>query len=240
MSIVKYMDIQNHDVYQMGATKDFIIINNGYTGIMIYDKELNIQKTMVIASELLISNIYSSLLNNFVVLLDAENEKLYVVNLMEETITSIDTNNKIFNDYYFVDSDRFSLRAGDKAYTFLYESVDVIDFTEVSRQFLLANYQDEEVICNEFGEIFYSIHGGANRLIKGVLGHDKIATVQDGNVMIYDEEQLFVYSDFILKRKQDVPPDYSYRKVVFLEDGSFIVLLNRKDNHLCSRLEKYD
>lgn len=41
MLIKKSITITENDIYEIGATKDYLIINDNYTGIVVYYKECN-------------------------------------------------------------------------------------------------------------------------------------------------------------------------------------------------------
>ncbi|EAF3225926.1 hypothetical protein CSI68_15225, partial [Listeria monocytogenes] len=159
MLIKKSITITENDIYEIGATKDYLIINDNYTGIVVYDKECNRKCNIKIDENLMIYQFYTSLLNNFVVIFDAENEKLYVVNLLNHTVKNIDTDTMIFDNYYFVDGDNFILKEDLVEYTLSFEKAKIIKMRVISKtdkQFLIGNSQDEKVFRDEKGRIYYS------------------------------------------------------------------------------------
>jgi len=79
LEIIREVSITDNDIYVMSISKDFIIINYNYMGLRLYDKELKFVKDIVFSQELIVYSVYASILNNNVVIIDAENSKLYIL-----------------------------------------------------------------------------------------------------------------------------------------------------------------
>ncbi|EAC9052530.1 hypothetical protein KW11_09670 [Listeria monocytogenes] len=242
MLIKKSITITENDIYEIGATKDYLIINDNYTGIVVYDKECNRKCKIKIAENLMIYQIYTSLLNNFVVIFDAENEKLYVVNLLNHTVENMDTDTVIFDNYYFVDGDNFILKEGLMEYTLSFEKAKIIKMrvsSKTDKQFLIGNSQDEKVFRDEKGRIYYSdekqnrVELLDNNEIEGFIATNK------KNILIYDELKLLIYKNLHFKEKYRIPEGFMLRKALFLTEEILVLLLNEKKNILKSIIETY-
>ncbi|MBC2256438.1 hypothetical protein HCB46_13370 [Listeria ivanovii] len=240
MLVEKSMDIVNNDIYEMGTTKDYIIINDNYTGIVVYNKECNKECNIKIDENLMIYQLYTSLLNNFVVIFDAENEKLYVVDLLKRTVENLDTNKTIFDNYYFVDNDNFILKAKLMQYTLSFERTKIIKikvFSEKDKKLLIANSQAEEVFRDEKGRIYYN---HAKKYMAELMDNnviDSFVSINKKNVLIYDELKLLTYKNLKFKEEYKIPNEFSLRKALFLTEEVLVLLLNEKKNILNSRIQ---
>ncbi|MCD2223417.1 hypothetical protein LAX75_01820 [Listeria cossartiae] len=238
MLVEKSIAIANNDIYEIGVTKDYIIINDNYTGIVVYDKKCNRKCSIKIDENLMIYQLYTSLLNNFVVIFDAENEKMYVVNLLNRTVENLDIDEVIFGDYYFVNADNFILRAASMEYTFSFEKPRIIKISVFSRTdnyFLMANSQEENVFRSEKGSIYYNYEENMVELL-GNNAIDNLVSINQKNILIYDELILLTYENLRFKEEYKIPDEFSLRRALFSTEKILVLLLNEKKDILKSRI----
>ncbi|MBC6300600.1 hypothetical protein [Listeria booriae] len=68
---------------------------------------------------------------------------------------------------------------------------------------------------------------------------DKFVAVNQDELLIYDEVDMFIYNKSGVKNIFKTPHGFTIRKAFFKEAGSIIILLNSKGDVLKSRLEEY-
>ena len=110
MSTIKYININNNDVYFLACVNDKILINDNYKGMLILDSELNMIDAIEIMDDLVIYSYYvyqNKILlycpeNNNIVFLDVESGKYIIISLSG-------FESEIFGDVYELDDDKIIL-----------------------------------------------------------------------------------------------------------------------------------
>ncbi|MBC2370339.1 hypothetical protein HBP99_17195 [Listeria booriae] len=241
MFLSRSLELNNNDTYELGITKDYIVVNDGYTGIIVYDKQFNKQNVIKVADDLMIYHLYTSLVNNFVVIFDAEKEHLYVADLFLDTVESVVATDGIYSVYYYVEAENFRLRIGQVEYALSYKKIEKrgIRITNETKQSLLANFQDELVFGDSEGNIYYKNEKVWQEDKHNNETMDKFVAVNQDELLIYDEVDMFIYNKSGVKNIFKTPHGFTIRKAFFKEAGSIIILLNSKGDVLKSTLEEY-
>ncbi|MBC2163655.1 hypothetical protein [Listeria booriae] len=241
MFLSRSLELNNNDTYELGITKDYIVVNDGYTGIIVYDKQFNKQNVIKVADDLMIYHLYTSLVNNFVVIFDAEKEQLYVADLLLDTVESVVATDGIYSVYYYVEAENFRLRIGQVEYALSYKKIEKRGkrITNETKQSLLANFQDELVFGDSEGNIYYRNEKVWKEDKHNNETMDKFVAVNQDELLIYDEVDMFIYTKSGVKNIFKTPHDFTIRKAFFKEARSIIILLNSKGDVLKSRLEEY-
>ena len=105
--MVKRIKLKENDVYSMSESKDYLILNNKYNGLTLYDSGLNFIKNITIAEDLMVYEIYSSRFDNRIVIFDAENQMLYFIDLNKVShVISVSTE-VIFLNFFKFDNNNF-------------------------------------------------------------------------------------------------------------------------------------
>lgn len=241
MFLFRSLELNSNDTYELGITKDYIVVNDGYTGIIVYDKQFNKQNVIKVADDLMIYHLYTSLVNNFVVIFDAEKEQLYVADLLLDTVESVVATDGIYSVYYYVEAENFRLRIGQVEHALSYKKIEKrgIRTTNETKQSLLANFQDELVFGDSEGNIYYKNEKVWKEDKHNNETMDKFVAVNQDELLIYDEADMFIYTKSGVKNIFKTPHSFTIRKAFFKEAGSIIILLNSKGDVLKSRLEEY-
>lgn len=117
--------INNNDTYILTVTKDFVVINNAYNGLLVYDKELNFIKKIKLSEDFVVYQLFSSSLNNWIIVQDVENEVLYSIETSIEKVIQIYFKD-IFYHYYFCEQNRAILKTSQNTYTFDFDILESI------------------------------------------------------------------------------------------------------------------
>jgi hypothetical protein len=147
MILKKEKEISNNDVYKLIIAKDFLIINDNYNGLRVFDLDLNNKYEIKINDDLVITNSYSSELNNFVILNDYENSQMHIINVNETGGNNISIQNKkLFTEYYYVKEEDFYLNDYTQTYLFNYLTGEQKESIMTSKNNILYNSQDDELL----------------------------------------------------------------------------------------------
>jgi len=213
------------------------MINNNYLGISIYDKDFNFLQSIDLDEDLLVYKIYSSSLNNYAILLDVDNEHMYIINIQSNTsITKKIQNNNIFSDYYFVEKENFFLRNFEYEYCYSYTEGKLLSTFQNFHNNVLCNYQDQQIHKAKNRIIYCS--GGIEKDISINYFESYRFLIEDGRIFAFDESAIYTYQGDKLKRIWSSDHFYTIRSVS-LADGKVYILLNSKTENDNSKIEIY-
>jgi hypothetical protein len=236
MQLAKKIFISDNDIYIMSQSKDFIIINDDYKGIEIYDSDLNYVKSVAINNELMISQIYSTELNNMIVIFDAESEKLFIVNLDKTEDNVVEKSRaEHFLDYFISYDDYFTICDSKNAYDISFE-----DGKEIARhkcEFVnILAWNQREQLYEINGRVFYGKDSKQKKL--SVKYDDKFYSIYDGIILEYNEQEIIVRGLPDSISKISVDDKWEVRKAI-IGKNSCIVLLNNRESIYRNKILKY-
>jgi|AKZA01.1.fsa_nt_gi hypothetical protein len=238
MNLLKKTEIVNNDVYILGKSKNYIIINDNYEGILVYDDCLNIQYQLVIDEDLMIYKCYTSILNDYLVLIDVDNEKMHIINVNKE-IKSIQTIicKEILLSYYSVNLDKntFSVVANNHKYSYSYNNGELISKEKIVNTRILCNYQEETLLYNE-DSIVYSTN--SKEMVFPIV-HDGYKFIIDNQIIAYDEHSIKLCESEAMHELLLIKDEYSIREIR-IGFNKVYVLLNSKKSVYENKIEIYE
>lgn len=219
----KKLEIKDNDAYVLAQSKSYIIINDNYQGINIYDHELNFLNAIKVSEELMIYNLYSSKKNDRIVLFDAENMKLYLVDLYDPTdIIPIDTE-AIFLEWFKSETDWFALRDASKEYRFSFRDGKAISYSSYDSIHMLS-YRDEDILIEENSRLYLLKDNEKIDLNKNY-EDNKFYTFSEKWIVEYTENSLLVEKNDGRRESIEVDTRWMIRKVL-IEEDKLTILLN--------------
>jgi len=137
------LQIYDNDVYVMGVTQKYIVINDNYQGIIAYEKDTSYFKNIFIEEELSVYQLHTFIGNDWIVAEDVEAEKLYICNLRTGETRKVFLN-YVASRYYLVEGEYFSLSHNRSWYKYSYEKGMMVEEGEYSSEnVILSNFQKE-------------------------------------------------------------------------------------------------
>lgn len=136
--------IDNNDSYFLEISKDYIIVNNDYEGIRVYDLEFNFQYNMIISKELFVYKSLGNSLSNNIVLYDNESNVVYFINLDTKKLNKfeLEKNSIIYNHYFYETEDTIEIESNQYHIQFLKKTELVERQEKLLLPTFLSNYQD--------------------------------------------------------------------------------------------------
>ena len=225
--------ITENDVYVLSVTKKYLVINNNYEGLIVFDKQFNFIKKIYVNDELLIYHSYSSVMNDYIIIHDTDNEILYSINVSTETIASTACEH-IFNLYYYVNNDMFYLVEKAKIFEFDYLDLQIInthknDFKDTT---LLSNFQQKSLALDNSKKLIYD-----NAKIVSPPEDINNYVMNSNTIIGYTEDNIYIYINNIWKHLYRSEEIMSIRSCDLDQDSLFI-LLNSKTDVLVSNVIK--
>lgn len=226
MRQINHLSINKNDVYAMCKTKNYIIMNNNYEGLKVYNNKLVFITDIKISNDFVIYQIYGSLLNDIIVMIDEENQKQYIIKIKENG-TEIKTisQNLVFSSYYYIERENFVLRNYDTTFKFsLYDGREVERFT-CEPKIICSNFQDE-ILFIEDELIFYE----NSNLKKRMLFQNDIMSryvVYKQIIVRYTENEIFIYNHFNLQDKIVFNQSVCIANVSFGINSLFVLLYDK-------------
>lgn len=156
LQLEKELFLYDNDVYVLGLTKEYIVVNHNYKGIKYYDHNLRFLKQLSFQDEIIIYQLYASLNDNNIVILDVENEKMHIIKLdgRNDDIISI-VQKEIFKNYFYSYDDYFELKKQGIVYKFSYYNGLLLEKRDSIYGNILDNNQDEFIYCIENRIIYH-------------------------------------------------------------------------------------
>lgn len=236
MKTLKTVKIENNDVYTLAQSKDFTLINNQYTGLILLDSDLTLLRTIIISNELLIYNIYSSQKDNKIVVSDGENMRLYILDLNScKNIIQIERK-EIFLNWFVSDQNSFHLRDSNYEYCLSYR-----DGKELSRK---PYFKENVLACNDPSFLFeknnelYALVDNEESKLEKKYDVSKNYSISDHYIIEYDENTLNITGE--ITRRDTLPDESKWLIRKILIKGDFLtILLNDKDSEINSKLIQY-
>ncbi|WP_321386351.1 hypothetical protein [uncultured Enterococcus sp.] len=182
--------IKNNDAYVLGITKNFVIVNNNYEGLVVYYKDLSFKKDLFVDEDLVVYQLFSSEENDFVVLQDIEKEVLYSVDIETNHIEKLNWTIAV-GPYYYVEDATFHLAASEAKYVFSYQNLALLEksASEFNNNVILANNQKDILLLTDSGELVYN-----NHVLEVVEDADFVYSVKNNLVLKQAENALYCFS----------------------------------------------
>lgn len=219
----KKLKIEDNDTYVLAQSKSYIIVNDNYQGINIYDNELNFLNAIKVSEELMIYNLYSSKKDDRIVVFDAENMKLYLVDLYDSTdIIPIDTE-AIFLEWFKSETDWFALRDASKEYRFSFRDGKAISCSFYDSIHMLS-YRDEDILIEENSRL-YLLKDNAKIDLNKNYEDTKFYAFSEKWIVEYTENSLLIEKNDGRRESIEVDTRWMIRKVL-IEEDKLTILLN--------------
>lgn len=217
--------IEGNDVYVMGITKDYLVINSNYCGIVVFSKELSFVKTIEIDEDLVIYQLFSSPINNYLVVQDIENEKLYSIDLETMNVVRIEWDIIMIN-YYDVQNECFNVHSKNSSYQFKYQKLVLQSREELSldSEIVLTNNQKDIVSMDDQKEVIYKDHV-IDRFEESI-GEYKLG---ENSIYKFSETELFIYDKKEWKMILEVKKEQAIRSIAISKQTIYVLLNNKSD-----------
>lgn len=226
LEIIREVSITDNDIYAMSISKDYIIINYNYMGLRLYDKELKFVKDIVFSQELIVYSVYTSILNNNVVIIDAENSKLYILIIGIDNYELLEINqDNVFSEYFMVENSNFLLAKENIVYKYSYKTGNLINTYVMQDWSIIFNCQNE-FLFRRNNKIFYK-RNCVEYLLAYEYREGVFYKVFNEVFVEYDESKLKIYRKTNLIDTYLCEESFIIRTVNYCE-GRIIVLLNKK------------
>lgn len=219
----KKLKIEDNDTYVLAQSKSFIMVNDNYQGITIYDHELNFLHAIKVSDDLMIYKLYSSKKDDRIVVFDAENMKLYLVDLYDPTdIIPIDTE-AIFLEWFKSETDWFALRDASKEYRFSFRDGKAISCSFYDSIHMLS-YRDEDILIEENSRL-YLLKDNEKIDLNKKYEDTKFYAFSEKWIVEYTENSLLVEKNYGRRESIEVDTRWMIRKVL-IEEDKLTILLN--------------
>lgn len=136
--------VDNNDSYFLEISKDYIIVNDNYEGIRVYDFDFNQQYKMIINKDLFVYKSLGSGLSNNIVLYDNESNVVYFINLNTKKLNKFELEKEsiIYNQYFYETEETIEIESNHYHIQFHKKSELVEQQEKLLSQGYLSNYQD--------------------------------------------------------------------------------------------------
>ena len=219
----KRIKLKENDVYSMCESKDYLILNNNYNGLTLYDSGLNFIKNIIIAEDLMIYEIYNSRFDNRIVIFDAENQMLYFIDLNKVShVISVSTE-VIFLNFFKFDNNNFILRSREVAYTFCFESGQLISSYPYVYEFILS-VSNQQIMIEKNCKL-YTVGNKGEINLNQAYDDNSLYVISEKYVIEYDENNIFLVQDSCKTKIFSSKDNYIFRKVL-LRDNVLTILAN--------------
>ncbi|EOH99483.1 hypothetical protein UAW_00635 [Enterococcus haemoperoxidus ATCC BAA-382] len=218
--------IIDNDIYVLAVTQKFVIVNNSYEGILIFNKNLEKIDVYEICSDLMIYQVYSDYNTDTIVIHDAESGTMYIIYLRDKKQIVIKDQFLPYTEFCYFEENSFLLRRLDYMYKFSLLTGEVIE-KKFQKEKIIANNQDEYIIELDEETLIYK-----NKEMKIVLSFSEVTTsidVKNRYIILYDETYLeLFYLDKIIG-KYTVNQKMELRKAVIDRDCIYFILNKKND-----------
>lgn len=258
--------VVDNDVYVLECHQGVVIVNNNYSGINLYNKNLKLQKTIDIFEGILIHNIYKNPSKNEVILYCPDNEVFVYLNLetrFQKVINFIEGINEsgLSNIYFWAGNEVLFLCGNRKYYKI---NIGLFSLQELDKSVVEKEYPTFSTMLNDSCK--YLILEGGTKTLTGrdrnnnqlvhidymknfkiatnspnKLGHDVIY-LHDGIFLSLHEEFIQVIKEGKVVARVDTVSPYTFLKVRKLSEqkANFVVLKGNKSNPQECILSCYD
>ena len=238
MKLLKKCEILNNDVYILGVSKDYIIVNNNYNGVSVYDKKFNFLQSIEMSSDLLLYQVYSSMQNNYFILLDVDNGYIYVLDAPRFDFEVNEFNNdRVFLNYYYVKEDVFCLKDSEYDYYFSYNGGKLLSKNKNTTGIVICNNQ-EQIIYKDGEKFIHAINNTKESILLNY-SDDYNIVVGSNHIFAFNGSQIYIYRTNHFKKIWSVSNSYLIRSIQ-LSDKKIYILLNSIVNDDISIVEIYD
>lgn len=224
---VNHGKINNSDVYALGVTKNYVVINDDYTGVSVLDKELSFIKNIVIDTDgdFMIYQLFSTELNDYIVIQDIETEKIYSINLETNQTAELKWD-IILTDFYCVEGDSFYLKSKKNICLFNYETLKLVSESEleVTNQVLLVNCQKDLLFLDDKNRMIYN-----SEIIDDFGEGDYEYKIEGAYVIRYSEKNIYLHSNNHWQSSFEVREGYSIRTCLISFQKIYVLLNNKED-----------
>lgn len=234
--LIKRVVIKDNDVYALSVSKQFIIINNNYSGLLIYDLKLNFIKKIEISKELMIYQVYSSANSDRIVISDAEHYKLYALDLSKASDVVLINTDRIFLEYYMLNHDVFILRDRNFEYHFSFIGGNEISCKPYKYQHVLV-MNNIQILIEENREL-YLLQEDEKTRIKREYNDDWFYVISDDYIIEYDEKFIKIVPKRLDEMCISSKFGWIFREVL-LNDGILTILINSKADTKESQILQY-
>ncbi|GAA3408997.1 hypothetical protein ACFFNY_08590 [Paenibacillus hodogayensis] len=255
---------EDNDIYVLECHQGIIIVNNNYSGVNLYNKDLELRNTIDIFEGILIHTVYKNPYKNEVILYCPDNQVFVYLNLdtaFQKTINFIaDIDECGLSNIYFWSGHEVLFLCGNKGYYKI--DTDLFSLQELDTSVVEKEYPTFYTMLNESSK-YLILEGGTEKLTyKDRINNEiayfdftnniKIASSipsKLGHEVIYlDGIFLSVHEEFIQAIKEgrevariDTVPPYSFLKASKMteQNESFIILRGNKSNSQQCFLSRY-
>ena len=219
------IEIENNDVYVLGITKNYIVVNNNYNGLVVLDRDFSYLKNIDIDEDIVIYQLFSSEMNDYVIIQDIESETLYSIDIITDEILQVNWK-LIFDNYYYVQKDTFYLKSKNSQYLFDYQNLEpkLQKETKDNNNIILASSQEDILYLKNTNEITYK-----DKIIEVSGDHDYGYGIEKNHIIKYSEEVLYLFSKDSWHPIFKVKEDHSIRKCVISFEYVYVLLNNKMD-----------
>lgn len=230
------LKIEDNDVYVLAQSKSFIIINDNYQGVNIYDRKLNFLNTIKVSEGLMIYDLYSSKQDDRIVVFDAENMKLFIVDLNNsQHIVQIERE-QIFLNWFVSEKSSFYLRDNKYEYCLSFRNGNELSRKPYAKKNILS-YNDSSFLFEKNSELYIFVENEERKLNRKYDEY-KNYSLSDNYIIEYGEHTLNVIGDITMKDTISDQSKWIIRKV--LAKGDFlIILINDQSSTNNSKLIQY-
>lgn len=237
MYLSKEISISDNDVYVLAQSQNYFVINYNYEGIKIYNYDLQYIDSLVFKNEIVVYQIFSTLLNDKIVISDVENEKLFIIDLNNKVKNIVETNrDEIFLEHFIVHDNYFSVRDSEYVYNISFTDGNEISRNNYQYANILANNQLEQIYEAE-GELFYVKDFKQEKLNVGYV-FDRFYSVCNGIILEYGGREIIVRDLSNVIKKIEIDKRWEIRKAI-IREKSFLILLNSKESIYNSKIQRY-
>ncbi len=257
--------LEDNDIYILEYHKEVLIVNNNYSGIHLYSKDLVLQNTINIFEGILIHDVYTNPHKNEIILYCPDNEVFVYINLdtsFQKTINFLEGMDEYgLSNIYFWSGNEVIFLCDNKTYYKI--DIDFFSLQKLSRQVIKKDYPSfhtllsdlsEYTVLNSDAETFMCIDKNYNELFyldytnkikssisfSSKLGHEVIYL--QGVFLVVHEEFIQVIKEGEEIARLDTLTTYIFLRVrkTIEKRGEFIVLRGDKANPQNCILSRYE
>ena len=245
--------ILNNDIYMMKKTKNYLVVNNNYIGIDLYDNNLKYVKTVKLDQDVSFYSIFSSILNNNIIMFDYDNySNWYLINLDSNPVKIIKKNiqdtfgnssDEAFyypNNYKIINEKMFILKNSKFFYVISYDDGIIIEKRKNDDKTVCLALCNDAGIFIENNEVIYKNKSFSKKLQNCYTG-DEIYELYNDKIIRYNENNIFLYNlngEILFKDFVNLEKEFSIRQVCIYSDEIF-VLTGSKTISTNSNIKKF-
>ncbi len=236
MNIEKKIELKtNKDLYVLETINNFVITNDGYSGITILDNNLNLVKNIPLFDGIIIYFVYKHFLKSEILLYCCDNTCIVWVNLLDFSykVIPLDTINShiIFSPIYFWDNDISVFTTYSNEFYILNSEKTIVKKASIDT--IKQNYSElYDFLANVMQHLpCYPFPGLQNNYVIEDSINNSVSFIEDSNVKTIQPIN-FSYHDIIV---------YSKHLITFIGETSIqiIDIENQKKNVSLSPAKNY-